>query len=113
MSTKDTSQTQQKAAAPRADGKQIDPVNDPFGAMATGMEAWGKLAQDGMQRVQSFYDELATFEAASYERAKAAGTQWAELVTDTVSYMAQMTAEWRTITLEATRRSGELLSPRA
>jgi hypothetical protein len=36
-----------------------------------------------------------------------------ELVTDTVSYMAQMTAEWRTITLEATRRSGELLSPRA
>jgi hypothetical protein len=111
MSTKDTSQTQQKA--PRAEARTPDPITDPMAAVASGMEAWGKLASDGMQRVQAFYDELATFEAASYERAKAAGNQWAELVTDTVGYVAQMASEWRTLTLEATRRSGELLSPRA
>lgn len=110
MTSKDTSQTQQKA---RPEPARPDPIADPFANLTSGMEAWGKLAQDNLQRFQSFYDELAGFEAVAYERAKTAGTQMAELYSDTVGYVTQLSAELRNLTLEATRRSGELLSRRA
>ncbi len=92
----ETSQAQQKA-----------PTFDPT-------EAFSKMTQENLQRVQALYDELAAWEAKAYDRAKAAAEQLSEIATESVTYMAKLTNEWRTLTVEATRKGAEMFrSPRA
>jgi len=92
----ETSQAQQKT-----------PIFDPT-------EAFSKMTQENLQRVQALYDELAAWETKAYDRAKAAAEQLAEIASESVTYMAKLTGEWRNLTIEATRKSAELFrAPRA
>jgi outer membrane receptor for monomeric catechols len=105
MSTKETSQSQQKTA------QAPNPTPfDPTAAMTSGLETWAKLTQEGVSRMQALFDELAKLEAKQYEATRTAADEMTKLVGDTFSYANQMTSEWRKLTLEATRRSSEMLA---
>jgi hypothetical protein len=71
------------------------------------VEMWSRFAQDGISRMQSFYDELASLEAKTYARAKTATDQLADLASESINYWVKLAGEWRQITLDATRRSAE------
>ena len=95
MSDKSSSQAQQNPA--------------PFDPMAL----WSRWTQDGLVRVQAYCDELAGYEAKAYERAKTATNQLADLANESISYMTKLAAEWRELTLQATKRSADLFRAKA
>ena len=108
MSKTKTSQSQQETTPNPFTAAFTNPLAgfDP-------MEAFGRMAQDNMERIQSFYDELAAWEAKSYDRAKAAAEQLADLASESMTYLSTLAAEWRKVGLEATKRSAELFQPKA
>jgi hypothetical protein len=105
MSNKNDSQSQQKAQA----SNPSFPA-DPSAVFAAGVDTWAKLTREGVTKMQALFDELAKLEAQSYERTRSAADEMAKLMGDTFSYANQMTSEWRKLTLEATRRSTEMLA---
>lgn len=64
-------------------------------------------------QLAAFWSEMATFEQAAYDRAKAATADLAKLANDSFAYANQLTAEWRKVGLEATRRMTEQFSVKA
>lgn len=55
----------------------------------------------------AYWDELARFENAAYERAKATTADFAKLANDAIVYASQLSAEWRKLSLETTKRITE------
>ncbi len=76
-------------------------------------DAWTKMTQEALGRMQAFYDEMAALEGKAYTRAKQTSEQLSALAADTLTYMTELAAEWRKVTLEATRRGAEMLRARA
>ena len=74
---------------------------------------WGRMAQDNLERVQTFYDELASYESKAYERAKTATNQLADLANESLTYAIKLANEWRELSIEATRRSAEMFKVKA
>lgn len=90
---------------PRADKATTPPRFDlPF-------EQWAQMARDNLTRFQStinaYWDELASYENAAYERARAATADLAALAQESIQYVSALTAEWRKMSVEATRRVAE------
>jgi hypothetical protein len=60
---------------------------------------------DKLQRsINAYWDELAGYENAMYERARTTTADMAGLAKDSIAYAAALTEEWRRMSLEATRR---------
>jgi hypothetical protein len=95
MSEKQSSQPQQSAPS-------FDPI-----------ALWSQWTQDHIARVQAYCDELAGLEAKAYERAKAASQQMAVLANESLAYCEKLAAEWREMTLQATRRGTDFFRPKA
>jgi hypothetical protein len=76
-------------------------------------EAWKKLVDEQMARVSSMYEEFARFEDKGLERTRAAVDEMAKLVKDSVAYAGQYAAEWRRVSLEAAKRTADLMTRRA
>ena len=105
MTEKTTSQSQQSQT------KQ--PGFDPSIPMAMGMEAWARISQEGMARFQSMYDELVKLEATAHTRMTQYANDFSVLATESATYAAQLAAEWRKLTLDATKRAGEMFGAKA
>jgi hypothetical protein len=93
-----SSQTQQSSTGP---GDTASNGFDP-------MQAWTRLTQENIARVQGLYDELAGWEAKAYDRAKQTADQLSELANESLAYAAKLASEWRALTLQATRKAAEL-----
>ncbi len=76
---------------------------EPFNALSP-------MIQDGFDRTLSLFDELATIERENYERVRKATEHFSSMVTDTILYSTELVQELRKISLEATRKGGELFS---
>ncbi|HUH00834.1 MAG TPA: hypothetical protein VML75_02500 [Kofleriaceae bacterium] len=72
------------------------------------MQAWTRLTQENIARVQGLYDELASWEAKAYDRAKQTADQLSELANESLAYATKLASEWRALTLQATRKAAEL-----
>ncbi len=83
----------------------------PFTAMF-GAEGLQKAMADQTERAKAFWDEYARMEAQGLAHARTMVGESARLATETMSYAATLGAEWRKLSLEATRRAFEALSPR-
>lgn len=95
--------TPPRTEAPRTD-KTFPRIDLPF-------DQWTQLAREHLTRLQSqingYWDELAGYENAVYERARAATTDLAALAQESIAYASAVTAEWRKMSVEATRRVAE------
>lgn len=79
---------------------------DPFQQMAP-------FVQDGIDRMQALYEELAAMEQNAYERSKQMSTQLADLVTGSFEYATALAREWRQIGLDATQRTAQMFRDKA
>ncbi len=90
---------------PRAEAPRFD---------FAGFEPWVQAATANTERLQatltSYWNELAGFENAAYERARTASNDLAKLTTDSIAYASAIAAEWRRVGLEATRKLTEQLA---
>ncbi|MDB4995890.1 MAG: hypothetical protein JWM74_3322 [Myxococcaceae bacterium] len=74
--------------------------------------AFQKTWNDHVARVASIYEEVGKVEAKQVEQVTTAVDEMAKLTRETLSYTAQLAAEWRRLSLEATRKSTEMfMSP--
>ena len=102
-----------------SDQTQTTPSN-PFAAFlggahpffaAFGGDAWRKGVTDHLARVQAVTDEVARVEAQGMTHARTMIDESAKLAQETMSYAAQLSAEWRKVMFEAARRSLDLVNP--
>lgn len=64
-----------------------------------------KLVDDQVGRVESGYEEVAKIEKKNAEQTRDAMDEMARLSKDTMTYALAMSAEWRKLSLEATKAS--------
>jgi hypothetical protein len=77
------------------------------------MAMWSRISQDSITRMQAYYEELATYEAKAYDRAKTTTAQLTEMANESLTYATKLAAEWRTLTMEATKRGAEMFRAKA
>lgn len=70
--------------------------------------AWKRMVDEQTGRVESLYAEIAKVEDKGVERLNAAVDESARLMKDSFSWYGEMSAEWRKMSLDATRRTAEL-----
>jgi hypothetical protein len=57
--------------------------------------------------------ELSTMEDAMIARARSTAQQLAQLTQDSLEYVAQLSAEWRKLAVDVTRRASDIVVPKA
>lgn len=94
---------------PRADAPKADPL---FG-LPFSPEAFAGYAREHLARMDAWMRELSVLEAAMVARARATTQQMAQLTQDSIDYVAQLSAEWRKLAMDVTRRASDIAIPRA
>ncbi|MCC7382842.1 MAG: hypothetical protein IT384_13480 [Deltaproteobacteria bacterium] len=85
---------------------------DPFAGVFSG-GAFRTMFEEQIKRIDGFYQDLANAEVKSAEQAKMAIDESAKLMKQTVEYSLKLSAEWRKLALETTRRAAEMMQPKA
>lgn len=73
--------------------------------MQQGMAAWKTLVEEQLGRWSAVQEELAKAEARQAEQVRSAIDEHARLVKESLAYAAQLSSEWRRLTLDAARRT--------
>jgi hypothetical protein len=77
-----------------------------------GAESVQKAMHDGVERTRAFWEEYSRLEAQGMTHARTMVGESARMAAETMNYAATLGAEWRKLSLEATRRTLEMLTPR-
>jgi len=101
MATRKTSQTQQKAETP---------ATHPFGAMP-GAAAWASMIEAQNERFEQMLSEMERMEKERHERMLSSLDDMTQLIKSGVEYQTQLTSQWRQMSLDAARKSVELMTP--
>ena len=98
--------TDTRTETARGEAPKADPFTsfDPMAYWAASQAGFQKLVAEAFQRAQSFADQYTTLEAQMVSRAHGAVASWAQLTQDAIAYGAQLSAEARKLSLEATRK---------
>jgi len=101
MATRKTSQAQQKTEATAA---------NPFGAMP-GASAWASMIEAQNERFEQMLTEMERLEKERHERMLSSLDDMTQLIKSGVDYQTQLTSQWRQLSLDAARKSVELMTP--
>ncbi|MBI2389371.1 MAG: hypothetical protein HYV09_07220 [Deltaproteobacteria bacterium] len=71
--------------------------------------AFASSVEAQLARVEAFYNQLAELETKALEQHKNAIEESARLSRESIAYGATLAAEWRKASLEATRRTFEMM----
>lgn len=74
---------------------------------------WMKAIEDTFGKTQAFYEEMGKLDASRNEQVSGAVDEMAKLTKESIAYSAALGAEWRRLTLEAIKKSTEMLTPAA
>lgn len=70
--------------------------------------AWKRMVDEQTGRVESIYAEMAKVEDKGVERLHSAVDESARLMKDSFTWYSELSAEWRKMSLDATRRTAEM-----
>src|SRR5689334_16611021 len=104
--TPNASNTAEPKAAPRA------PWDLPLPFPLPTPDAFTQMMKDQIARTQNIMEELAVYEGVAMQRARTAVNDLAKLASDSIGYMAQLSAEWRKMALDAGRRAADAFAPK-
>lgn len=106
MSKNEPSQSQQSAHTASGGDTSFDPAT----AFQIGFDTLTRLTKDGIARGEALMDELTKIEAAGYARARSAANDVANLMTESMTYVTELCAEWRKIGIEASRKARTMVA---
>jgi hypothetical protein len=75
--------------------------------------AWKKMVDDQIGRTELAYAEMARIQEQVLTHNKQAIDDMAKLTKDSVDYFAELSSQWRKLTLEVTRKAVDLASYKA
>ena len=104
-----------KTEAPRTEPPKTEiPKPDGFfGGMPFTPDAFAAYTREHLARLEAWMRELSALEAVMVERARATTQQLAQLTQDSLVYVAQLSAEWRKLAMEVTRKASDIVVPKA
>ena len=73
-------------------------------------EAFKKMLTDQIARLEAMQAEAAKMEEKTANDAQAWIDEWAKLARESMTYATQISAEWRKMSLEATKRTFEMMN---
>lgn len=76
-------------------------------------DAWKKMLDEQTTRMTGLYEEMAKTEAARMTQAAEAVDEMARLTKESFSYMAQLSGEWRKLTMEVAKKAVDMVTPGA
>lgn len=76
-------------------------------------DTWTKMVDDHVARVTGAWDEAAKVEAKGLEQAASAIDELAKIQKETLDYFGNLTAEWRKLSLDATKRTADFFAARS
>ena len=76
-------------------------------------DTWTKMVEDHVTRFTAAWDEAAKLETKGVEHATNAIDELAKIQKETLGYFTQLTNEWRKVSLEATKRTADFLTPKS
>jgi hypothetical protein len=72
--------------------------------------AWKKMVDEQIARTELMYGEVARLQEQGLEQTRHAVDEMAKLTKDSVNYFAQLSAEWRKLTIDAAKKTADLMS---
>ena len=76
-------------------------------------DTWTTMVEDHVTRVTAAWDEAAKIETKGLEQATSAIAELAKIQTETLGYFTHLPGEWRKLSLEATKRTADFLTPKS
>lgn len=76
-------------------------------------DTWTKMVDDHVVRITGAWDEAAKVEAKGLEQAASAIDELAKIQKETLNYFGNLTAEWRKLGLDATKRTADFFAARS
>ncbi len=73
-------------------------------------DAWKKMIDDSIARFELGYGEVARLQEQAIEQQRHAIDEMAKLGKESLAYYSQLSAEWRKLSLEAAKRTAELVT---
>jgi len=74
-------------------------------------DAWRKMVTDHISRLEALEAQFRTTEEQTAERTTEAIDEAAKLMKTSLSYTAELGAQWRKQTLEATKQAASMMTP--
>ncbi|APR79985.1 Hypothetical protein A7982_05332 [Minicystis rosea] len=72
--------------------------------------AWKKMVDEQLARTELMFGEVARLQEQSLEQSRHAIDEMAKLTKDSINYFAQLSAEWRKLTIDAAKKSADFVS---
>lgn len=72
--------------------------------------AWKKMMDEQIARMEAMYGEMARMQEQTLEQSKKAVDDMAKLTKDSINYFGQLSAEWRKLSLEATKKAADFMT---
>jgi hypothetical protein len=86
---------------------------NPFVQSQQMLETWTQLTQEQVARMTELSAEAQRMQGDAFARTREAIDETARLMKETLDYAAQLSNEWRRITLEAAKRTTPNATPAA
>ena len=78
-----------------------------------GMDAWRKTVEEQTARLGAMVEEIDLLQQKQVEQTTQALDEYSKLVRESFTYAAQLTAQWRRLALESSKRTAEMMAPRS
>jgi hypothetical protein len=86
---------------------------NPFLQSQQFLDLWVKSTQEQIARMDQMAEQLHKVQGQAVERTREAIDESARLMKETLNYSVQLQAEWRKITLDATKKAADIVTPKA
>jgi predicted transcriptional regulator len=86
---------------------------NPFVQPQQMLEIWTKATQEQLARMDKMAEQVQSMQGQAVERTKEAIDETARLMKESVAYATALSNEWRKVSLEATKKATEMVTPKA
>lgn len=86
---------------------------NPFLQSQQFLDLWVKSTQEQIARMDQMAEQLHKVQGQAVERTREAIDESARLMKETLNYSVQLQTEWRKITLDATKKAADIVTPKA
>ena len=95
----------------KTESPKTETPKDPMFGLPLTPDAFAAFAREHLARMDTWMRELSALEGAMVARARATTQQLSQLTQDTIDYVAQLSAEWRKLAVDVTRRASDIVEP--
>ena len=86
---------------------------NPFVQPQQMLDIWTKATQEQLARMDKMTEQVQSMQGQAVERTKEAIDETARLMKESVAYATALSNEWPKVSLEATKKATEMVTPKA